>query len=143
MRVRTQPAPYTPMSQSIQHSRTVSVCPRGSETDRRTQCRSNSNEKAQLSSPRSRWGRLLPPAPKKKPITFRCRPVNQINLPLKERGALQGAISSPLSSPKAKHKPEGDGRRHVGSTIRSGHSWRYLGLFSFSSCFTLKFFPNF
>jgi len=62
--------------------------------------RSDSSEKIQLSSPQSPRGQLHPPSTtrrKKKPITFRCRPVNKINLPLKERGGLQGGDFFPPS----------------------------------------------
>lgn len=48
-----------------------------------------------------------------------------------------------FSFPKAKHKPEGNGLRHVGSTVLSGHSWRHLALFFPLLSPPSKISPNF
>lgn len=60
----------------------------------------------------------LPPAPPSPPpththqktIAFRCRPVHKIPFPLRK-----GEVCKGVFFPKAKHKPEGSGLRHVGS----------------------------
>lgn len=116
MRIRTHPAPTTKpqpersMSWSIlcmlpyhvhpsgSHPAVglISTSPAESHSDRRG---TGATAMRKYSSPpcRAPGDGSFPPLPpatkkKKKPITFRCRPVNKINLPLKERGGLHGGI---------------------------------------------------